>query len=295
MKKFGSILVVFTLLTLSIYGVHRLNIYSGKKYYSKITTESSANVILGKKGVGYNKSAHVKANVEVSSDAYTIHFTFKDHKNHLRECNMQLPKSITDRKIHEFGLPGDFFKPYYDTPEVRAQREQSMKDGMWSIHGKYARPDLNLMMAKYKNFGKPIAGFIEQELGAGASLRSKIDFALKFCQDIPYAQPPEEFNGKKCGGIFPPPQSLVNMFSDCDSKSILMACIVTHFQNHDLIYIHVPGHLLMGYRGVPGPYDHSISYKNHDYLFMEPAGTARLAIGRGGKTYTTIKRIIPMD
>ena len=66
---------------------------------------------------------------------------------------------------------------------------------------------------------------------------------MKFVQDIPYGLPYEKRVRSKYGGykyddgIFAPNEVLIKGYGDCDSKTFLFACIVSHMINPDDIFL----------------------------------------------------------
>ena len=274
---------------------HFLNGFTQNKYYVNLGINKGMPVILNNIPQMYSRSSHVTTKVNIESGNYHIRYGFKDHKNVSRVWEAKFPKEITDHMIYKFGVPNNFFKPYYARDDIIAKRKKQMEDGMWYQNGNYVIPDLNAIATYYKGFTKPIASFIDKSLGSQKTWKDRIEFTLKFCQDIPYGIPPNSFNNKKIGGIFTPPQSLLNLYADCDSKAVLFASTMSHFSGYDMIYVHVPGHVLLAIKGNPGPYDYYFTYKNQKYLYTESVGPERFAFGRSSSRYRSVQSIIPVQ
>ena len=285
---------IFAVFTSLIIGTHFLNKYAEKKYYSKLKTNRRTDVILKNTPPRYSKTSHVTTDVKIENSEYHVRYGFKDHNNMLLTWEARFSKGMTDRMVSKFGVPSNFFEPYYLRDDVIAKRKRQMEDGMWSKSSDYIVPDMNAMATYYRGFAKPIAQFMQQSLGQNATWRNQLEFTLRFCQDIPYGIPPDDFGDKKIGEIFTPAQTLVNLYADCDSKAVLFAAIMSYFEGYEMIYVHVPGHVLLATKGVPSPYDYYFTYKNQKYIYTESVGPGRFAFGRSSSKYRTINKIIPV-
>lgn len=106
---------------------------------------------------------------------------------------------------------------------------------------------------------------------------------LTFVQSaLPYRQPPDEDGDRDILGFFPPPRALEAGFGDCDTKSALLASILTNFPGTRMIGVHVPGHYLVGIARLPRPGDAFIEYRGEPFVLIEPSGPARLPPGQVG-------------
>jgi hypothetical protein len=94
-----------------------------------------------------------------------------------------------------------------------------------------------------------------------------------------YRQPPARENGRELLGFHPPPRALAIGAGDCDTKSALLAALMTNFSGVRMIGIHVPGHYLVGIGRVPRAGDAAIEFRGEPYVLVEPAGPARLPPG----------------
>jgi len=99
---------------------------------------------------------------------------------------------------------------------------------------------------------------------------------------LPYQRPPDEDGGRDILGFFPPPRALQEGFGDCDTKSALLASILTNFPGTRMIGVHVPGHYLVGIARMPRPGDAFIEYGGEPFVLIEPSGPARLPPGQIG-------------
>ena len=108
----------------------------------------------------------------------------------------------------------------------------------------------------------------------------KLGAMITFVQSaLPYRRPPKEEGGRDILGFYPPPQALAAGFGDCDTKSALLAAILTNFPGTRMIGIHVPRHYLVGIARVPRPGDAFIEYRGEPFVLIEPSGPGRLPPG----------------
>jgi len=278
-------------------GVAALNGHTQRTLFPQ--QANAASVILGQTPPQFSQSKHVQRSVVQNGGQYLITYRFKDHRDIDREWKVAFPVTQTDGLIYQFGVPPSLFEPYSVTEAVIAKRNQQMKDGLFRQDGNYLVPDHDRMAGFYKGFTRSIAALAGQVLGPSATQTDVIEFMLRFCQDIPYGVPPSQFDGRHIGQIFPPAQTLVNLYGDCDSKVVLFASAISHFGDPDMLYVHTPGHLSVAIAGIPKPYQGFVTYKNKKYIYAEPVGPGRLAFGYDALTSQRIEKLreanIPQD
>ena len=103
---------------------------------------------------------------------------------------------------------------------------------------------------------------------------------LTFVQSaLPYQRPPKQEGERDILGFYPPPRTLEAGFGDCDSKSALLAAIMTNFPGTRMIGLHIPRHYLIGIARVPRPGDAFIEYRGEPFVLVEPSGPGRLPPG----------------
>ncbi|MGQ0587296.1 MAG: hypothetical protein ACT4PK_08855 [Gammaproteobacteria bacterium] len=114
----------------------------------------------------------------------------------------------------------------------------------------------------------------------GYGSEEKLGAIITFVQSaLPYQRPPKEEGGRDILGFYPPPRALEAGFGDCDTKSALLAAILTNFPGTRMIGIHVPKHYLVGIARVPRPGDAFIEYRGEPFVLIEPSGPGRLPPG----------------
>lgn len=236
-----------------------------------ITTSATTS----KKPRKYQKNRHVTYRVDQSRDTYQIDYSFRDHFGGIWDVEISFDREMTDDLIGDFGIPAAMFKPYHLTPAVLQHRERVLQEGLFMVDGNKLRPDYRALVKHYRNYVSPIADVIVEALRqTGQDTRhNRIEMAMKFVQDIPYAIPNNDTRRMYYGGMSPPPETLINGYGDCDSKAILFACILSHLiDQDDVILLHQPGHMLTAIRGERFPGASHLSYQGDTFVLAETAG-----------------------
>jgi hypothetical protein len=237
----------------------------------------------------YIRSPHVVYDVTSDGNNYIINYTFKDHYNNLQNYTLKLPVSFTDGEIDAFGIPLWLFEPYIDNDCNRMIRKQEMAKGLFMINKDVIEVDKSAVIERYaETFCKPIAGLIVQSLEEYGrdTRRDRIEFAIRFVQDIPYGIPDYADKKRHFGGVSPPPGVLRNGYGDCDSKVLLFAGILIYLiPSNDFIFLNQPKHVLSAISEEPDKELNFVKYMNRDYLIAETAGPGRKFLGEKGQYF----------
>ena len=135
------------------------------------------------------------------------------------------------------------------------------------------RPRLRALAAEFDQLATARGYGPDEALGA----------VLAFVQSaLLYERPPDLEGDRDILGFFPPPRALHEGFGDCDTKSALLAALLTNFPGTRMIGVHVPRHYLVGIARVPRPGDAFIEYQGEPFVLIEPSGPARLPPGQIG-------------
>ena len=136
--------------------------------------------------------------------------------------------------------------------------------------------DYNHVVKISHELGNPIAMFIKNELEKKGkdSYENRIRAALNFVQFIPYGVPEFDHESDVYWGLALPHESLAISYSDCDSKSVLLATILVNLirpENIILVGCHMKdmgAHMIAGVAGFnyPGEYHH---YNGKEFLLIE--------------------------
>ncbi len=246
----------------------------------------------------YTQNPHTAQKITEEPQKYLYEYTFKDHQNATSVWTWEIDKPAMDQAAHRFGLPPSIFSPYEATPKVIATREEQIESGMFKYDGKYLVPDIQTLVNYYLPLMRPLYRLLDAVAEqAGLSQRERLQLLMRFCQDIPYGIPPNMHDGKVIAGLFTPPLVLNNAWGDCDSKCVLFSSILLHDPSYELVFIQSPGHTALGVKGVPRPYEKSITYKGKPYIFCEPVGPRRADLGVPRNDYvqaTTIVEVRPV-
>lgn len=218
---------------------------------------------------------------------YNFKYVYRDPKNKATAWEWKYPKKPIDEISNSYGLPKNFFNTYYTDKEM----QKVLKKAMFRSENGMVSADYNAIVGKSQAIVKPMYDMLLQKLGNRATQFDLIDETLKFCQDIPYKLPDDYHQGRDTWGYYPPSMCLTEGTADCDSKCILFSSILSHNRDIDIVYVTVPGHLLLGIKGIPNAYQKYITYQGQKYILCEPVGPARLAFGTPGSNYARVEKI----
>ncbi len=99
---------------------------------------------------------------------------------------------------------------------------------------------------------------------------------------IIYKIPPPVVNGVHNGGFWPPLQTLIGGWGDCDTKTGTLASILANWPQMRMIGVALPEHYLLGVLRIPNKGDLFLEFQGLQYVLVEPAGPAWLAPGSVG-------------
>ncbi len=231
----------------------------------------------------YQKKPDIKSEAVVVGSQIFFKYGFKDPKGVYQEWSWQDDYTKLKNLSDQFGVVG---------------KDGDLGLGFFVKHPLVGLlPDYNKILTHYQSTVLEIYRhwnrIVETEK---LNRRESIDLLLRFLQDYPYGIPPSELGGKIIGGLLVPPLSLISSWADCDSKSILMATILSldpYFKDK-MAMILVPGHALLGLEVVTQPYDETYEYRNRTFVAAEPTGLSRTPFGRRNSPYSDVLAIIPL-
>jgi hypothetical protein len=238
----------------------------------------------------YTKSPHVVYEVTSDEENYTIQYTFKDHYNNLQHYTLELPAGYTNSEIDVFGVPQWLFEPYIDNEYNRTIRMKELAEGLFMLSGKMIEVDKSAVISRYaETFCKPIAELIVRSLEEYGrdTRRDRIEFAIRFVQDIPYGIPAYSDKQRHFGGVSPPPGVLLNGYGDCDSKVLLFAGILIYLIPADeFIFLNQAEHVLSAVKEKPTEGLTFVRFEDDEYLIAETAGPGKRFLGEPGEFYS---------
>tara|TARA_B100000902_G_scaffold391982_1_gene443557 strand:- start:213 stop:1049 length:837 start_codon:yes stop_codon:yes gene_type:complete len=256
----------------------------------------------------YSKNDHVQIKTNISDSNYIINYTYKDHFSQINYMNLSFDKKTTDKAIRKLGIPYSLFDQYSfsgssqeEVDRKKAKRQEEVDSiclhGLFVDRDDVLELDYDLIVSFYKPFFKSIANDLIAVLKKdnNDSKKNRIEIAMKFIQDIPYGQPKR--NKKKFkNGCLAPLEVLVKGYGDCDSKSLLFACILSNMiDSGDILFVIEPDHLLAAvyYNQSMARGSKYFSSNGKRYYLCEVVGPARLDFGEEGKRRTG-RKLLPL-
>lgn len=220
---------------------------------------------------------------------YNISYTFKDQKDVLRTFKFSFEMKNTLKDIARFGVPTSYFENISATTTMTKERKKAIKKGFYTQSGNFLKPDRSAMVSFYRPYCRSIAGgIIYTLLNEGSDNRiNRIEMAMKFVQDIPYGVPEIADTTWEVYGIYTPPEVLIRMYGDCDSKAILFACILTYLVDaKDILFLFQGhNHALIAIKGNPSTKQKYIEINKIKYILADVTGPSRLAWGDDGNKF----------
>ena len=237
----------------------------------------------------YSCNNHVKYDVDNTNGQYNISYTFKDQNEILRTFKFSYNISKTLKNIARYGVPVSFFDNVSASVPQSKERMKAIKKGFFIQTESVLKPNRSALVSFYRPYCKAIAGGIVALLNEDKkdNRLSRIEMAMKFVQDIPYGIPQIKDSTWEIYGIYTPPEVLIRKYGDCDSKSILFACILSYLINSNDILFLFQGHnhALVAIKGKPDAKQKYLEVDKEKYILADVTGPARLAFGDDGNKF----------
>ncbi|PIR19518.1 MAG: hypothetical protein COV48_01535 [Elusimicrobia bacterium CG11_big_fil_rev_8_21_14_0_20_64_6] len=157
--------------------------------------------------------------------------------------------------------------------------------GFRMMKGNIVTVDMPGLVRKNSQLIKPLSLSFEK-IANSKRYRSGdiIGSVLSFVQTaMYYKQPDPVFKDKHTGGVLPPITAVLVGWGDCDTKTGLLASVLSNWGQMKMVGVGVPGHYLMGVLLIPEKGDLFLEYKGLQYVLVEPAGPAWLPPGQVGE------------
>lgn len=231
----------------------------------------------------FQRNEHVRMESKEQNGQYILHYDFMDHKGKFQSFVLQYDKKQLFKMADRFGLPRKFMGSFRMKKQEKARWMRELKavlqHGLFDIVDNQFKPNPHAIVNFYTPYiCEQISLQIVAALGKYGvdSRRERIEMAMKFVQDIPYAIPFQNDPKIVYGGVVTPPQILYLKFGDCDSKSFLFAGILTYLiLPGDIAFLTVPGHLLTVIRDKPEKGMVMVEQDEDQYVLAETAGPGR--------------------
>jgi hypothetical protein len=162
---------------------------------------------------------------------------------------------------------------------IEAEYQKKLKDyleshGFMLLKGGVTRVNVPGVVKQNKSLVKPIAQVFERY--ATQHRYQSIDIigaVLSFAQTaIHYKNVDPMYKGKHTAGFLQPITTVVMGWGDCDTKTALVASVLSNWAQMRMIGIAVPGHYLMAVLQIPDKGDMFVEYQGLQYILLEPAG-----------------------
>lgn len=238
----------------------------------------------------YEKKQDITTDKVQAGDKTFFTFGFKDLDGQYQEWVWSERTSHLLEKSNAFGLSGK-------DPQNFSYYPEELPQAMFKEHPQLGViPDYSKLAIYYQDITRPLySKWKKLSQDKNLSQRESIELLLRFFQDYPYGVPPDVKESRFIAGLFVASYVFNEGYADCDSKSLLMASVLSqdpYFEDR-LAMILVPGHALLGINIRPGVYDSIYSLRNTKYVVAEPTGLARTPLGRRNSPYPRILGIEP--
>lgn len=228
--------------------------------------------------------------IQEYGDNYVFKYEFQDHQNALKEFQWEYNKWRVQNYIYSFGLSEK------QGSKFQVDNNELQSSNMYLNGGTlYFRYDQ--IIIKSREIVRPLYDVYKQYVQKHhLNKREQIELIMRFLQDIPYFIPPMNYQNRFIGGLFPPSELLKNGKGDCDSKSVLMAAILSHdpFYYDKLAIVLVPGHALLAIEAPPMAYDQFLEFQGRTFVYAEPVGPRRTPFGATNSPYSNGIEVFPL-
>ena len=269
LKLFG----MFGVMLITLVSCHSANYHQPKSVLEKLIPSD------------YQKTSFTQQNVEITKKVYSFKYKFSSPSNEWFEWKWKYKRIETNEMIKKFGIPQSIFEPYQATKKNVKLRNRVIKKSFFKEERNVLYPDFNRMIPFYMGFTSPLYALTIKTLGKDSTPRERVEFLLRFVQDIPYGIPPNRSNSKVISGILTPPQIFIEKWADCDSKVLLISSILAHEPRYKILLVYLEKHLLMAFEGRPHPNDSFIVFQGKKFILADPTGPAHLQLGNPGPDF----------
>jgi hypothetical protein len=162
---------------------------------------------------------------------------------------------------------------------IQHEYEQKLNEylksrGFMLLKGGVTRVDVPGVVKQNKPLVKPIAEVFERYATQHRYQSMDIIGAvLSFAQTaVQYKNVGPIYKGRHTAGFLLPITTIVMGWGDCDTKSAMVASILSNWAQMRMVGISVPGHYLMAVLQIPDKGDMFVEYQGLQYILLEPAG-----------------------
>lgn len=231
----------------------------------------------------YKKNKHVEIHTAVVNSTYIVDYIFKDHVNQIHNVSFSFDKEKTDQNISRMGIPYTMFDRFVLTEENLQRNKEILQNGLFKNINNKLELDYDAVVSFYKPYCKDIATSLIEILDRidMDNTLNRIEIAMKFIQDIPYAIPRKNRKIYK-NGCLAPLEVLIEGYGDCDSKTLLFASILCHMiPSENILFVKGDNHVLTAVHlseKILKKADY-FKYNQKKYYICETAGPGRRLFG----------------
>jgi len=181
-----------------------------------------------------------------------------------------------------------------------------LREGSWMLtdDGQVEVDYLKLVEDSH-GLSKPIALHIAKELKriGKDDYYNRVQATLNFVQFLPYGQPDFDIDDFFFLGVSLIQESLVLNYSDCDSKSLLFATVLSHLIDpQNMVFVvcdvgeedgELERHMMVGVKGLENIEGCSVNYQGSEFLLLET--TSPSEIGSWDWAIYAMHSIIPLS
>jgi len=91
---------------------------------------------------------------------------------------------------NKFGISKSIIEPFQATEKNVKSRNRIIKTSLFKKEGNVISPDFNRMIPFYMGVTSPLYALTIRTLGKDSTQRERVEFLLRFVQEIPYGIPP---------------------------------------------------------------------------------------------------------
>lgn len=219
----------------------------------------------------------------IAPGIYEISYGFQNFNDDPLTLTFTVAHAEVEGSLKEFGWRKADVAQIQDRTQVLAYFRSR---GFKVLSGDTVSVDVPLMVARNKRrLNTAALALSQQSEQHGYQSDDVIGAAAAFVQTaVQYRIPPDIDRGYHIGGMYPPPRTLAHGWGDCDTKTALLATLLSNWDGIRVVGVGLPMHYLMGIERVPRSGDAFIEHNGTQYVLVEPAGPAWLPPGTVSET-----------
>ena len=261
-----------------------------------LTKDKSKSKVYSNTPQNYASFSNKKPMGRLLSDKVQFHYSFPLVKDYRPVFDCFLYPTEISSQVDLFGLSNSLiiksnngFKLKEGIPKVEFSQKMNQYCCYFNSFSDFGI-DYKKLVITYSTFTDEISKFIYKQLVSinQDNYFNRVQAALNFVQFLPYGLPEFDTEDWYYFGISTPPESFILGYSDCDSKSVFFASILSHLipiENIILVTCTVNSgneasngeHMMVAISdlGIEGE---SLTYKGKKYLLLET--TSPITIGQ---------------